>query len=374
MAGIYIHIPFCKQKCSYCDFHFSTSYQGYRTRMLDSMHGEIVLKKDLLKNQLVESIYFGGGTPSLLTAKELSNLLQAVKKDHSISANCEITLEVNPDDVVLELCQQWFALGINRLSIGIQSFDAADLNWMNRAHTAEESAKAVRTAQKAGFSNLSIDLIYGLPEMDVSRWEKQILRALDLKVQHISAYCLTIEEKTALHQEVKKGKLIPADQDLQSEHFNLLVKKLKQAGFVHYEVSNFALPEHFAQHNSNYWRGIPFIGIGPSAHSFSGTTRSWNIANNMTYMKALENGQLAQETEVLGTKERYNELVLTGLRTIWGVSLTQLEAIAPKNPDFDTYIKRLILEGKAVMVDENLSLTPEGMLFADGIAQDLFLD
>jgi oxygen-independent coproporphyrinogen-3 oxidase len=240
MAGIYIHIPFCKQKCTYCDFHFSTSFDSYRIKMLDWMLHELELRKSELKNELIETIYFGGGTPSLLTQEEISSFIQKIRKIHSVCVNVEITLEANPDDIGEESVSSWKKVGVNRLSIGLQSFDDEDLSWMNRAHNSTESLKAVQIAQNAGIINISIDLIYGLPNMNAQRWEKQLEIAIQLNVSHISAYCLTIEEKTVLYKLVQSKKIIPSENEIQAIHFEILQDKLKKAGFIQYEISNFA--------------------------------------------------------------------------------------------------------------------------------------
>ena len=373
MAGIYIHIPFCKQKCSYCDFHFSTNYKNYRQQMLDCLEMELSLRKTELESEIIESIYFGGGTPSLLKEEEIRSLLKCVYDHYNIDKNCEISFESNPDDFELDQAKIWRELGINRLSIGIQSFDEQDLKWMNRAHTSAQSKEAVKLAQNAGFDNISIDLIYGLPEMDASRWKKQLNFALDLNIQHLSAYCLTIEDKTALSKAVKLKQIIPAESEMQSLHFEILRQTLLAADFIQYEVSNFALKNHFSQHNSNYWRGKKYVGIGPSAHSYDLVSRSWNISNNTLYIQSINQHLIPQEKEILTNKEKFNELLLTGLRTIWGVSLTELEAIHVLPTSFNKTLNFLIQNLQATIIDQRIILSSEGLLFADGIARDLFL-
>lgn len=373
MAGIYIHIPFCKQKCTYCDFHFSTTFSNYRDRMIKAMLVEIELRSSEI-NEEIETIYFGGGTPSLLKANEIDAFLKKIRLLHQVSKEVEITLEANPDDISKATILGWKNSGINRLSIGLQSFDEEDLSWMNRAHNAQESLNAVEVAKTNGIENISIDLIYGLPNMDLSRWEKQINLAFDLGVKHISAYCLTVEEKTALHKFVESKKIIPADNDMQSLHFDLLQKKLKEKDFIQYEVSNFGKENYFSKHNSSYWMGKSYQGIGPSAHSFDSISRSWNISNNLKYISAIELGELPSEKEVLSEKDQFNEALLIGLRTIWGVSFEKLEKLVPLKPYFNSKIIELIQEQKAEIVNENLILTPKGLHFADKIAMELFVD
>ncbi len=373
MAGIYIHIPFCRQKCTYCDFHFSTSFASYRNKMLDCMLHELELRKSELKNEQIETIYFGGGTPSLLTDIEISNFIQKIRKIHSVSKNVEITLEANPDDIREESVSSWKKIGINRLSIGLQSFDDEDLSWMNRAHNSSESLKAVQIAQNAGITNISIDLIYGLPNMDALRWEKQLDLAILLNVSHISAYCLTIEEKTVLYKLVESKKIIPSENEIQAIHFEILQDKLKKAGFIQYEISNFAKEKFYSKHNSSYWKGEKYQGIGPSAHSFDRKSRSWNIANNQQYMSSLSENILPLEIEQLSDKDFFNELLLICLRTIWGVSLEKLAKIKPLSESFTLKLDHLILERKATIENNYLILSPKGMLFADDIAQDLFI-
>ena len=372
MAGIYIHIPFCKKKCTYCDFHFSTTFEKYRERMILALQKELILRSKEI-NEKIDTIYFGGGTPSLLTKKELGQFFTLIKENYQLNENLEITLEANPDDISEESVHVWKKLGINRLSIGLQSFDEEDLVWMNRAHTAKESLEAVKIAQQNGIDNLSIDLIYGLPNMDLARWEKQINQALELDVPHISAYCLTVEEKTALHLLVEQKKLIPAENDLQSAHFSLLQEKLKEANFIQYEVSNFGKENFFSQHNSSYWKGKSYLGIGPSAHSFHGNSRSWNISNNTKYMDSLDSDILPSENEILSKKDQFNESLLIGLRTIWGVSLGKLNVFIPLSEQFHQKVKLLIEEEKATLKNDVLVLEEKGLHFADGIAADLFV-
>ena len=373
MAGIYIHIPFCRQKCTYCDFHFSTSYASYQQEMVSAIVRELGLRAETLRDQLIETVYFGGGTPSLLSESQLLEILQAVHTLFSVSATAEYTLEANPDDITDTLMQVWTSAGINRMSIGVQSFDDRDLEWMNRAHTGDQGLNSVKTALNGGITNISLDLIYGLPEMDNARWLEQIEKAIALNVTHISAYCLTIEEKTVLHQWVKQKKIIPAGNEQQGEQFEILVNTLAAAGFAQYEISNFAKPGYISRHNSNYWKGIHYLGAGPSAHSFNGTSRSWNISSNQKYMKLVRDEAPWFETEILTPENQYNELLLTGLRTMWGVDLEQLGQLHTHPNTFNEQLKLLTAKGWMTVSGSRMILTPEGRLWADAIAQDLFI-
>ncbi len=374
MAGIYIHIPFCKQKCSYCDFHFSTTFEKYRSDMIDSLINEIEFRKDYLVDQKIETLYFGGGTPSLLTFEELNSIITKVKSSFPNIQLKEITLEANPDDINERSLNEWKQAGVNRLSIGLQSFKSEDLTWMNRAHTVEEALKCIPLAQENGFTNLTIDLIYGLPNLSLIEWKNAIQWVINQKVPHISAYCLTVEEKTSLHKLVKTSKIKPANEDQQSEQFTLLVNLLQQNGYEQYEVSNFAIPGFRSIHNGNYWKGEHYLGIGPSAHSFNGKSRSWNIANNSKYIqliKELNNGWI--ETEVLSPQDRFNELLLTGLRTTDGLNINQLIEILPFTNEFNQTKSQFIEAGWITEGNGQLKLTREGLLKADYIASELFV-
>jgi oxygen-independent coproporphyrinogen-3 oxidase len=372
MAGIYIHIPFCKQKCSYCDFHFSTTYHAYREKMILSICKEIKLRSKEL-NEPIETIYFGGGTPSLLLENELFLLLSTIKTSFEVKDHLEITLESNPDDLTFEKLIEFKSVGINRLSIGLQSFRSEDLEWMNRAHTAEESLNCIPLAQKAGFNNISIDLIYGLPNLTISEWENMIDIAIQLDVQHISAYCLTVEGKTALKKWVDSKLISISNEDEQSDQFELLVQKLKNAGINQYEISNFSKPNFESKHNSSYWKGIHYIGIGPSAHSFNGKSRSWNVSNNRSYIKALENDEKWFEIEILSIENQFNELILTGLRTIYGLNLDKLKEICEPPKTFWNTLNRFIDSNWVIQEKNYIYLSEEGKLKADHIASELFI-
>jgi oxygen-independent coproporphyrinogen-3 oxidase len=372
MAGIYVHIPFCKKRCSYCDFHFSTTFSSYREKLIAAICLELDLRKAELNGIPVETVYFGGGTPSLLTKDELSDILLAVRHSYQLIEEPEITFEVNPDDATEAHLIAWRKLGINRLSIGLQSFQESDLTWMNRSHSNQQGKTAVRLAQAQGFDNISIDLIYGLPELSNEQWLSHLNQALELNVQHISSYCLTIEPKTALNHFVAKGKLSRPTEDQQSEQFDLLVSTLANAGFEHYEISNFAKNQQYAKHNSAYWNFTPYVGVGPSAHSFNGHQRRWNVANNTKYLQQVGKSQEWFEVETLSASEKWNEYFLTGLRTKWGIlkrSIMDLGGFnASELTQLETYLRTdLIKENQ-----ENYVLTEKGKLQADGISSSFF--
>ena len=374
MTGIYLHIPFCKQKCTYCDFHFSTTFQSYRHRMIETLCEEIQLRKNYIPSKNLKSIYFGGGTPSMLNEKELAKLFQEIQTHFVLDEGIEITLEANPDDISQAKLTEWKSLGINRLSIGIQSFKPGDLYWMNRAHTAEESLNCVVLAQKNGFTNISVDLMYGLPGLSTTEWQQHIQTVIDFGVQHVSAYCLTVEERTKLHKMVAGQELIPSDEDEQSEQFLLLTTLLSVAGFHHYEISNFGLPGFEAVHNTNYWKGEQYLGIGPSAHSFNGISRRWNIANNQQYMQHVGMNETWYEEEKLSAKDQFNELILTGLRTTYGVNLEQLNFLHILPEIFKTTTNTFKENGWLFFEDGCIKLTTEGRLKADYIASALFIN
>tara|TARA_R110000868_G_scaffold166039_4_gene399785 strand:+ start:3466 stop:4638 length:1173 start_codon:yes stop_codon:yes gene_type:complete len=372
-VGIYIHIPFCKQACHYCDFHFSTTLKK-KGELVNALVKELELRKAELKNQTVETIYFGGGTPSLLTIDELQFLISEVYKNYKVAENTEITLEANPDDLSKNLIIELSKSPINRLSIGIQSFFEADLKLMNRAHNAEEAKNCLQEATKY-FNNISVDLIYGIPGLTNENWIKNIETVLSYNIPHISSYALTVEPKTALETFIKKGIIDNVDDELAQQQFHILIEKLEASGFIHYELSNFGKPDYFSKNNSAYWLGKPYLGIGPSAHSFNGHQRSWNVRNNSKYIKALENNTLPIETEILSVADKYNEYVMTGLRTIWGVSLEKVEQ------DFGKQFKEYLLEQSQKHIIEHLLyldngkllVTKKGKFLSDGIASDLFM-
>lgn len=372
MAGIYIHIPFCKQACHYCDFHFSTSLKK-KDEMVLALAKEIRLRKNEFDNEIVETIYFGGGTPSILDVSDLQLLIDEVYNNYSVSENPEITVEANPDDLSEARITALSSTKINRLSIGIQSFFEEDLKLMNRAHNSAEAKKSLEIATKY-FDNISVDLIYGTPGMNNENWLQNIQTVLDLNIPHISSYALTVEPKTALQKFIKQGVVPQPDDAVAHEQFLILVDKLEANGFVHYELSNFGKPDYFSKNNSAYWLGKKYLGIGPSAHSYDGKNRSWNIANNSLYLKALAENKLPNETETLTETDRYNEYIMTGLRTVWGVSLDRIAAEFGEN--MLQYLlqnaKRYLDDEKLILENNILRTTKKGKFFCDGIASDLF--
>ncbi len=373
MSGIYIHIPFCKQACHYCDFHFSTS-MGKKEAMVEALKKELVLRKGELEQDTVETIYFGGGTPSVLTSEEIQGIISVVFKNYKVTRDPEITLEANPDDLSEEKIKELSESPVNRLSIGIQSFFEEDLKLMNRAHSSKEAIKSLSIATQV-FDNISIDLIYGIPQMTNDRWVANIDKALSFGIPHISSYALTVEPKTALANFIKKGVIADVDDRAAQEHFNILLDKMDVAGFESYEISNFGKPGYFSKNNTAYWQQKKYIGIGPSAHSFDGNQRGWNINNNPKYIKAITNNELPSEIEVLSKTDKYNEYVMTGLRTIWGVSLRRIrEDFGKKYEEYLLQQAHKFVEEQLLFLDDDRLLTTKKARFlADGIAADLFM-
>jgi oxygen-independent coproporphyrinogen-3 oxidase len=374
MAGIYLHIPFCKQACYYCNFHFSTSL-AQKDALVDSLLQEMKLRQLYLQGQRVNTLYFGGGTPSLLSESDLQRLMEQLHRLFTISPQAEITLEANPDDLTPEKLHTLKAAGINRLSIGIQSFHEADLRWMNRAHNSQQAQDCIQHAREAGFENLSIDLIYGGPTLSDEGWEQNVQQAIVLGVPHLSCYALTVEPGTALDSFVKKHKVPPVDPDKAARHFELLMQWLAEAGYEHYEISNFALPGWYSRHNSSYWKGEHYLGLGPSAHSFNGSSRQWNVSNNSVYINGIREGKVPFEQERLTPDMQLNEYIMTSLRTAAGCDL---QLVAEQYGDdrrrqLETGSREFILSGKMVRRGNALVLTGEGRLFADGIAAQLFV-
>ena len=379
MAGIYIHIPFCKQACHYCDFHFSTSLKK-KDELVNCLIREIELRKDEFKNEIVETIYFGGGTPSMLSQSEIDLIIGAVYEHHSVIENPEVTLEANPDDLNEEKIIELSKSKINRLSIGVQSFFENDLKLMNRAHNAQEAKECLVIATQH-FENITVDLIYGIPGLSNSAWKENIETVLSFGIPHISSYALTVEPKTALASFIKKGTIADVDDGQAQEQFQILVETLVKKGFVHYELSNFGKERFFSKNNSAYWQGKSYIGIGPSAHSFNGNGRSWNVSNNSKYIEAIQQNELPIERESLSKTDRYNEYIMTGLRTMFGVSLEKVEndfgkeylsylmQQSEKHRKEDLlYIEPASLQGG----DEKLKTTQKGKFLSDGISSDLF--
>lgn len=371
MAGIYIHIPFCKKKCTYCDFHFSTTFSAYRNQLIDALIKEIETRVDYLEGQTIETIYFGGGTPSLLTKEELNTISEAIYQNYTVLPEIEFTLEANPDDICEEKLLMWKSVGINRLSVGIQSFFQADLDWMNRAHSVEDGIECIKLAKKHGFF-LTTDLIYGLPNHTLDMLSQNIQQMVDLAPDHISAYCLTVEKGTALHKMIKSNHLPAVGEDEQATAFELLVERLEKAGYQQYEISNFSKNNAYSKHNTNYWLGEHYLGIGPSAHSFNGVSRRWNVANNHQYMKKVSANETYFTEEILSPKDSFNELLLTRLRTKWGVNLEDLLSIHQPDASFYKQKENFLSKGLLVENEGVMSLTKKGKLQADYVASMLF--
>lgn len=384
MSGIYIHIPFCKQKCSYCDFHFSTSLKN-KSSLVNAIIQEIESKTILLSTP-VKTIYFGGGTPSLLNENELNLIIDALYKNYSTSPTIEFTLECNPDDLSTQKLKELKAVGVNRLSIGVQSFFEDDLQFFNRAHNAEEAEKCILLSQDVGFENITIDLIYGTPLLSVQKWEQNLAKIEALNVPHLSAYTLTIEPKTVLHHQVKTGEIIPLADDKTIAQFKMLMHQTEAIGLTQYEISNFGKEGFYSQHNSNYWKGIEYLGIGPSAHSYIKVSplerglrgvykRFWNVANNTKYINALSSDSDYYEEELIDEKTAYNEYILTRLRTIWGLDLNFIKTHF--NPAINLHFNKEItpyLNSIYLSADDNkITLAKEGIFIADKISSDLFL-
>ena len=373
MAGIYIHIPFCKQACYYCDFHFSTNL-AKKDAMILALERELLLRKKEFNNEQIETIYFGGGTPSVLQTNEIEHLVEAVSRNYKVIKTPEITLEANPDDLSVSKINELSDSSINRLSIGVQSFFDQDLKLMNRAHNANEAARCLSEAKKH-FDNISIDLIYGIPGLTDVRWEENIEMALSYNLPHISSYALTVEPKTALKAFIDKGIIPDVDDEITQQQFYILLNKLETEGFVNYEISNFGKKGYFSKNNTSYWQGKKYLGIGPSAHSYDGAKRGWNIRNNSKYIKSINQEILPSEEETLTIEDRYNEYVMTGLRTIWGISLMKIQTEFGNSyyeyllEQSDKYIK----EGLLYTDRDILCVTKKGKFLCDGIASDLFM-
>jgi oxygen-independent coproporphyrinogen III oxidase len=373
MAGIYLHIPFCKQACYYCDFHFSTNLSA-KNELIAAMRREITLQASYL-NEPVRTIYFGGGTPSLASDEELASLLNEIYSSFQVTGDAEITLEANPDDLTPEKLQHLKQIGINRLSVGIQSFDDPVLKFLNRAHDGPSGSRCIHDARAAGFDNISIDLIYAIPSQPLKQWVENVRTAINLRPEHISAYSLTIEEKTVFGRWAQKGKMQSPDEIESAEQLEMLIDLLESAGYEHYEISNFALPGYYSRHNSSYWRQQKYVGIGPSAHSFNGLTRQYNVANNYQYIKSIREGEVPSSIEILTRLDHINDYLLTTLRTSWGSDLNTLQV--QFNYDLlnerKAYIQQLINGKLAVIEDGALKLTKQGRFVADKIASDLFV-
>ncbi len=373
MAGLYIHFPFCKQACHYCNFHFSTSLR-YKKELIKALHQELALRKKYLGGEVLETIYLGGGTPSLMFDAEIIELFKCIEDNFEIAADPEITLEANPDDLTQDYIEALGKTSVNRLSIGVQSFYEEDLLWMNRAHNQKQAHHAIEWSKAAGFKLITIDLIYGSPTTSDEHWLNNIQTAIDYGIEHISSYCLTVEEKTPLAKMLKKGEVKSVSNEQGARQFSLLIDTLESAGYEQYEISNFAKNKQYAKHNTAYWQAKKYLGIGPSAHSFNGNTRSWNVANNNIYIRSLNKGELPLTTEILTEKEKYNEILMTGLRTMWGIDINLINAINPKLVNqLGQDIQPFIEEGHVSFTDNAYKITRTGKFLADRIASELFL-
>jgi len=374
MAGLYIHIPFCSQACHYCDFHFSTNLRT-RSEMVDAIRKELELQRHYLRDESIATIYFGGGTPSLLHAGELKTIFNSIQQHFAVEPSAEITLEANPDDLTPQRLESFRDLGINRLSIGIQSFDDEVLKFLNRSHNARAAMECVVNARQTGFENISVDLIYAIPGQNDRAWTENIYQAVDLQPNHISSYSLTIEEKTVFGKWSAKGTLHAATDDVAAVQFETLMDVLENRGFEQYEISNFSKPGFQSRHNSNYWKEQKYLGVGPSAHSYNGESRQFNISNNTAYLTSIKTGKIPFEREVLTIEDRINEYLLTGLRTRWGCDAEKIKTEFRYDllADQHSYIKSLIEKNLIALDGAVLKLTKAGKLLADRIASDLFV-
>ncbi len=374
MAGIYIHIPFCKKLCSYCDFYHSTDLTNSRL-FVDAVIREAEMRKGYLTNVKVSTVYFGGGTPSVLSPDDLKEIFTAIRSSYNICENCEVTIEVNPDDVTDDLLSAYRNIGINRLSIGIQSWRNNDLKLLNRRHNASQAALSIEKALKAGFSNISVDLIYGIPKMTLKDWSSNLEITLGFDIKHLSAYHLTFEKGTALSRMKEKGLVSEVDEEESNSQFHLLLEKTQAAGFVQYEISNFAKKGFFSIHNSNYWKQVSYIGLGPSAHSFNGYSRQWNTPDLKTYIDGIISGNLSFEREELDIKTRFNEYIMTSLRTMWGIDLDYVEKTFDKEGyDYITNLAGKFINYGLMNQDKNtLILTNQGKMISDNIIAELML-
>lgn len=374
MAGIYIHIPYCRKLCSYCDFYHVMS-TGDSGECLEAMAIEMDLRKDYLHGENISTIYIGGGTPSLLTVRETGELLNSIMRLFHVESDCEITVEMNPDDIEAQYLSEIRQLGINRLSIGIQSWRDADLKLLNRRHDSAKASRALKDAISAGFENVTIDLIYGIPGMTRKEWAENLDYSFSFDIKHLSAYHLTFEKGTMLWKMREKQTINEIDEDESAALFNILIEKAENAGFIHYEISNFGKPGYFSRHNSNYWKQVNYLGIGPSAHSFNGYSRQWNVSSVKEYIKSVNSGRTFYEREELDTRSRFNEYIMTSLRTMWGIDLEYVE----KAFDKESYDYLVNLSGKfknyGLMKSEGhfLILTNQGKMISDNIISEFMM-
>lgn len=375
MAGIYIHIPFCKQRCHYCNFYSTVSVKN-KPAFLSALKQEIDQQKNYLNEEEIQTVYFGGGTPSMLKREEIEAIINLLKRTFQINENAEFTLEVNPDDLSEDKSKELIEGGINRLSIGIQSFHEADLKYLNRVHNAQQAHKAIEGALKNGFTNLTIDLIYGIPSLSIDNWKLNLQTFFDYQLPHLSAYALTVEPKTPLHVLIEKRKIDPIDEQKMVEHFKILLKQTQSNDFIHYEISNFSKAGYYSKHNSLYWLGGNYLGLGPSAHSYNGESRQWNHSSLTKYLKLDNIKNVFFEKEILSTDQKYNEYVMTSIRTSWGCNLDYILNVfgekyyshCNKNAQTHLNSNKLVLNGNI------LTLSDDGKFFADGITADLFFE
>ncbi len=370
MSTIYFHIPFCKQACTYCDFHFSTRLNK-KTELLDAMKRELLSRKDYLRDRNIESIYFGGGTPSLLNSSEIMGFIEWVEKNFELSPGVEITLEANPDDLDLPKLKDLRTTSVNRFSIGIQSFFEEDLKFMHRAHNPEQAESSVKRAQDLGFENITVDLIYGFPLLTNEKWKRNIQKVLDLNVPHVSCYSMTVEPRTALSKLIQKGRTQPMNEGQSAGQFLYLMDTMEKSGFIQYEISNFGKEGKFSRHNTAYWKGVHYLGIGPSAHSYDGDSRQWNVSDNDEYTEKVVSGKAYSEKEILTAENKFNEYIMTGLRTMWGIEGSKIKDQGSEKvwEQLNSLLKKGLLQQKG----NTVTLTKEGKLLADKIAADLFI-
>lgn len=373
-AGIYLHIPFCKQACHYCDFHFATNLK-LKEKMVNAMCKELIDGVVLLEGKTISTIYFGGGTPSLLSIQDLSQLLSTIQKHYTVDIDAEITLESNPDDISANIAQHWYDLGINRLSIGVQSFQQKDLEWMNRAHNAKQAIESIDIVKRIGFSNITIDLIYGLPIGDSVDWENNLKIAFNSGANHFSAYALTIEKGTPLQRLIEKNKMQAPTDTKAAIQFETLLNRIEANGWEQYEISNFCKDQNYSKHNTSYWMQKPYLGIGPSAHSFINQKRFWNVKHNVRYIDSITNNLNCKEEEELSVRDIYNEMIMTGLRTKWGFNCAKAEKLTgiSIHEIYKEVLQGYIKQGYMVQLNDNLLLTAKGKIMADGIASSLFV-
>ncbi|MBI9036533.1 MAG: radical SAM family heme chaperone HemW [Bacteroidales bacterium] len=374
MNGIYIHIPFCRQKCNYCNF-FSIASLRYNSDFIKALLIEIKLQKEYFSHEKIKTIYFGGGTPSMLSIGEINSILNAINDSFSIEKNTEITIEANPDDLSVEKIIELKNSSINRISVGIQSFNDDDLHYLNRKHNSEQAKNSIPLLKDFGFENISIDLIYGIPTLTEKNWDKNLDIFFSMEIPHLSAYSLTVEKKTILDNLIRKGKAENISESQSIQHFKHLINRMEEKNYIHYEISNFSKPDCYSKHNSIYWTGGKYLGLGPSAHSFNGNSRQWNVANLSKYIQSLKNENVPAEIEILNKNRKYNEYIMTSLRTIWGCKEDIIKEKFGENylNNFLKTSEKHLQNRTLIFQNEKYILTKSGKLFADGIASDFFI-